>query len=96
MADQWWMIETATEGVAELARQFGDAIRAHGSPKGAALFFSGGTGPRTTLFVSPGAVEIAKTLLMAHGGKPCEKPARGVFLDGHFEDSALLKSPYED
>jgi hypothetical protein len=25
-----------------------------------------------------------------------EKPARGVFLDGHFEDPALLKSPYED
>ena len=72
MADQWWMIETATEGVAELARQFGRA---------ACITWS---------------VEIARTLLMAHSGKPCEKPARGVFLHGHFEDSALLKSPYED
>ena len=96
MADQWWKIETATEGVAELTRQFADAIRAHGLPKGAALFSSGGTGPRITLFVSPGAVEIAKVLLMAHGGKTCEKPVRGVFIDGHFEDPALLISPYED
>ncbi len=96
MADQWWMIETATEGVAELKKKFADAIRSHGMPKGAALFYSGGSGPRTTLFVSPGAVEITKTMLVAHNGKPCEKPARGVFLDGHFEDPALLKSPYED
>jgi hypothetical protein len=90
------MIETASAGLAEFSRQFADAIRAHGMPKGAALFYSGGTGPGTTLFVLPGAVEIAKALLKAHGGKPCEKPARGVFLDGHFEDPALLKSPYED
>jgi hypothetical protein len=96
MADQWWMIETASEGVAEFTRKFADAIRAHDMPKGAALFYSGGTGPRTTLFVSPGAVEIAKALLKAHGAKPCEKPTRGVFVDGHFEDPALLKSPYED
>jgi len=96
MADQWWMIETASAGVAEFTRQFADAIRAHGMPQGAALFYSGGTGPRTTLFISPGAAEIAKALLMAHDGKPCEKPARGVFLAGHFEDPALLKSPYED
>ena len=96
MSDQWWMIETATEGVAEVTRQFADAIRAHGMPKGAALFCSGGTSRVTTLFVSPGAIEIAKALLMAHRGKPCEKPARGVFLDGHFEDPALLKSPYEN
>jgi len=96
MADQWWMIETATVGVAGLTRAFANTIRAHGMPKGAALFYSGGSGPYTTLFVSPGAVEVAKALLMAYGGKPCEKPARGVFLDGHFEDPALLKSPYEN
>ena len=96
MADQWWMIETATRSVAGLTRQFANTIRAHGIPKGAALFYSGGLGPCTTLFVSPGAVEIAKALLMAYGAKPCEKPERGVFLDGHFEDPALLKSPYED
>jgi hypothetical protein len=94
MADQWWMIEIATEGVAGLTRQFGEAIRSNGLPKGAALFRSGGISSHTTLFVSPGAVEIAKGLVTAHGGKPCDKPARGVFLDGHFEDPALLKSPY--
>jgi len=96
MADQWWMIEAASEGVSEFTRKFADVIRAHDMPKGATLFYSGGTGPHTTLFVSPGAGEIAKALLEAHGGKPCGKPSRGVFLDGHFEDPALLKSPYED
>jgi hypothetical protein len=95
MADQWWMMEIATEDVAGLTRQFAKAIRAQGLPKGAALFRSGGSGPRTTLFMAPGAVEIAKALLIAHDGKPCEKPTRGVFLDGHFDDPALLKSPYE-
>ena len=57
MADQWWMIETASAGVAEFTAQFADAIRAHGMPKRAALFYSGGTGLRTTLFISPAAVE---------------------------------------
>jgi hypothetical protein len=30
MADQWWMVETASAGVSEFTRQFADAIRAHG------------------------------------------------------------------
>jgi len=95
MANTWWMLEIATERVADISRQFGIAIRAHGLPKGAALFSSGGTESRTTLFVSPRAVEIAGAILEAHGGQPCERPTRGVFLDGHFEDPALLKSPYD-
>lgn len=94
-SDQWWMIEMAIEGVADFKRQFADAIRAHGMPQGAALFYSGGFRPCTILFVSPGAVKITETLLMAHGGKPCEKPVHGIFLDGHCKDPALLKSPYE-
>jgi hypothetical protein len=95
MADQWWMIETASSSVAEFTRQFADAIRAHGMPKGAALFYSGGMGRVPLCSYHRERWEIAKTLLTAHRRTPCEKPARGVFLHGHFEDPALLKSPYE-
>ena len=87
MADQWWTIETATGGIVELTRQFANTIRAHGMPKGAAIFYSGGSGPYTTLFVSPGAVEVAKALLMAYGGKPLRETCTWSFSRRTFRGS---------
>jgi hypothetical protein len=91
MTDQWWKVDLGSiQKMTELQEQFFAVFAANGSPRGAAMFANDTLGPQVEIYFTPKAVEIARPLLLSHGGKPTEKPADGSFLVGHDQDKTML------
>jgi hypothetical protein len=94
MADQWWKIELGpNESAASIQDQFQDVFAITGIPRGAALFGGPASVGGQVVYFSPTAAILASFLLEANGGKPCDRPAEGIFLVGHDKDRELLPAP---
>jgi hypothetical protein len=90
----WMKFEVAPGDLGPVQEQFLKVFSLHELPRGAALFsdhqFSR---PRTTVYISPKAAEIAQILVRAYRAVPCDAPEEGIFQLGHDEDRTMVPTP---
>ena len=81
----WHKIELSTDEVkageeSRILKEFTDLFVAAGGPRDAAMLSSSLNSPGATIYLSPGAIRIAPTLVAAHAGLPCDCPSGSVVL----------------
>lgn len=82
----WHKIELSADDVIagkeiEIVKVFTQAfVAASGPTKDAAMFTTRLNSPGATIYLSPGAVRIAQTLIANYSGVPCDCPPKSVGL----------------
>lgn len=76
----------------KISDEFGELFMSAGGPRGAALFGRGMPGGDMALYFSPAAALLAKVLVAAHGGEPCQAPPKEgtTPLVGHQDEFEML------